>query len=45
MISNKIIDKFKIKCKIYKAPKKTCNRKSLYKPLKKEKKKERNLIF
>ena len=41
MISKKITDKFKIKCKVYQAPENTCNRKSLYRPLKKEKRKKK----
>ena len=36
MISKKITNKFRIKCKIYQEAKNTCNGKFLHNPLKKE---------
>ena len=39
MVSKKLTNKFRIKCKIYQAPKNTCNGKLLYNLLKKGKKK------
>ena len=41
MISKKITEKFRIKWKIYQAPKNTCDGKSLHNPLKKEKRKNK----
>ena len=45
MVCKKKPSKFRIKCKIYQAPKNTCNEKLLYNLLKKGKKKNSHLIF
>ena len=44
MVSQKITDKFRIKCKIYQVPKNTCNGKFLRNPLKKEEEKKESKI-